>query len=197
VSHFGTANIIDQYHMAAKSAITHEFRRGKVDGDGSCLYTSFRHVNDILKSMDNKRLRSMVADYILKHPNLHLSALESGTRYRTVEEYCSQIEKHNLWGGEPEIRALVMLSRKLIRLVSKTKTAQREYVINIFDYGEDIESFKECVYILYDEEKKHYDPLYVINKENSKEELRIFQRDDETVSELLSKFIQEELHGKK
>ncbi len=183
--------------MDEKSAITHEFRRGKVDGDGSSLYTSFRHVNDILKSMDNKRLRSMVADYILKHPNLHLSVLQSGTLCKTVEEYCFKIKKQNLRGGEPEIRALSMLSHKLIRLVSKTKTAQNKYSINIFDYGEDIESFKECVYILYDQEKKHYDPLYVINKENSKEELRIFQRDDETVSELLSKFIQEELHGKK
>jgi hypothetical protein len=120
--------------------------------------------------MDNKGLRSMVADYIRKHPNLHLSVLQSGTLCKTVEEYCFKIKKHNLWGGEPEIRALSMLFRKLIRLVSKSKTVQGKYVINILNYGEDIESFKECVYILYDEENKHYDPLYVINKENSKEE---------------------------
>jgi len=90
-----------------------------------------------------------------------------------------------------------MVSRKLIRLVSRTKTAEGKYVINIWTYGEDIESFKECVHILYDEENKHYDPLYLINKENSEEELTIFQRDDETVSCLLSKFIEEEMHGKK
>jgi len=135
--------------------------------------------------MNNTRLRSMVADYIRKHPNLHLSAVES------------EIEKHNLWGDEPEIRALVMLSRIIIRLVYKTKTVQGEYAINILNYGEDIESFKECVYILYDEENKHYDPLYLINKQNSDEKLTIFQRNDETVSELLGTFIREQLHGKK
>jgi hypothetical protein len=197
VSHFGRANIIDQYHMAAKSAITHEFRRGKVDGDGSCFYTSFRHVNDILKSMDNKRLRSMVADYIRNHENLHLSVLQSGTLCKTVEEYCFKIEKHNLWGGEPEIQALSMLSHKLIRLVTKSKTVQDKYFINILNYGEHVESFKECVYIFYDAENKRYDPLYLINKQNSDEKLTIFQRHDKTVSELLGKFIREQLHGKK
>jgi hypothetical protein len=139
----------------------------------------------------------MVADYIRKHQYLHLTVLQSGTQCETVEAYCSKIEKGKLWGGEPEIRALAMLSHTLIRVVWKTKPVQGKYNITILNYGEDEESFKECVYILYDEENKHYDPLYVINKEDPHEKLTIFQCYDGTVSELLGKFIQEELHGEK
>jgi hypothetical protein len=137
-----------------------------------------------------------VADYIRKHENLHLAILQSGTSCKTVEEYCTQIEKHNLWGGEPEIRALVMLSRTQIRLISRTKSDQGGYITNILDYGEDEETFKERVYILYDEENKHYDPLYVINKD-SHEQLTIFSSNNELVDELLEKFIREEFGGNK
>jgi hypothetical protein len=183
--------------MKETSAATHEFCRGKVDGDGSCLYTSFRYVNGSIDAIDNKRLRILVANFIREHKNLHPEVLESGTSCKTVEEYCTEIEKHNLWGGEPEIRALTMISRTLIRLVSRTKTAQGKYVTTILNYGEDVELFKECVFILYDQENKHYDPLYVINKENLVEKLTIFRRDDEEVSKLLGKFIREELHCKR
>jgi len=137
-----------------------------------------------------------VADYIRKHENLHLAILQSGTSCKTVEEYCTQIEKHNLWGGEPEVRALAMLSRTQIRLIYKTKSDQGGYITNILNYGEDKETFKERVYILYDEENKHYDPLYVINKD-SHEQLTIFSSNDELVDELLEKFIREEFGGNK
>jgi hypothetical protein len=183
--------------MAVKSATNNEFHRGKVDGDGSCLYSSFRYVNGIVDSIDNTRLRCMVADYIRKHEYLHLTVLQSGTQCKTVEAYCSKIEKDNLWGGEAEIRALAMLSHKLIRVVWKTKPVQGNYSINILNYGENEESFKECIYILYDEEKKHYDPLYVINKEEPHEKLTIFQCYNGIISQLLDKFIREELYGKK
>jgi len=183
--------------MAAIPATTHEFRRGKVDGDGSCLYTSFRHANGMFDSINNQLLRYLVANYIRNDESLHLSVLESGTQYKTVEEYCNQIEKHNLWAGEPEVQALAMLFHKLIRLVSKTKTAQGKCVINILNYGENMELFKECVYILYDEEKKHYDYLYVVNTQNMNEISTIFQRDDEAVANLINNFVREELQGKK
>ncbi len=177
--------------------MTYEFCRGKVDGDGSCLYTSCRYVNGSFDGIDNKRLRILVADYIREHKNLHPAVLESGTSCKTVEEYCNKIEKHNLWGGEPEVRALAMISRILLRLVSRTKTAQGKYVTTILNYGEHMESFKQCVFILYDEENKHYDPLFMINKQDSNEKLTIFRRDDEEVSKLLGKFIREELHCKR
>ena len=182
--------------MKAASATTPKFCRVEVPGDGSCLYTSFRHVNGSLNTIDNKKLRSMVADYIRKHENLHLTALQSGTSCKTVKDYCDQIEKNNLWGGEAEIRALAMLGRIVIRLVSMTRTDQGKIKINILNYGEDVESFKDCVYILYDDKHKHYDPLCVINKDISSETTTIFKRDDETIRNLLDQFSQKELHGK-
>jgi hypothetical protein len=111
-SHFPRENIIYQYHMDEKSTATHEFHRGKVDGDGSSLYKSFQFVNGTGGTMDNKGLRSMVADYIFNHKYLHLSVLESGTHCKNGEKYCSQIEKHNSWGGEPEIQSLAMHGKK-------------------------------------------------------------------------------------
>jgi hypothetical protein len=169
--------------LGIQSATTHQFCRGKVEGDGSCLYSSFRYVNRTRDAIDNK------------HENLHLAILRSGTSCKTVEEYCTQIEKYNLWGGEPEVRALAMLSRTQIRLISRTKSDQGGYITNILNYGEDEEAFKECVYILYDEENKHYDPLYVINKEDSREQLTIFSLDEKIVDELLEKFIRQEFGG--
>jgi len=73
----------------------------------------------------------MVADYIRKHEYLHLTVLQSGTQCETVESYCSKIEKGKLWGGEPEIRALAMLSHTLIRVVWKKKPVQGKYNITI------------------------------------------------------------------
>jgi hypothetical protein len=179
--------------MATPSATTHAFCRGKAADDGSCLYTSFRDVDDISNTTDNQQLRSMVATYIREHKNLHSVVLQTGVH--CVEDYCYKIEKGNLWGGEPEIRALTMLGRILICLVWIKPTAQDD--ICILNYGEDKNSFKECVYILYDEANKHYDPLCVINKQDPNEKMTIFPRDDKTIAALLSRFIREELHGEK
>ena len=183
--------------MGTLSATTHEFHREIIDHDDSCLYTSMRYVNGTLNAMVNKRLRSMVADYIRKNTNLHSAVLERGTTCKTIADYCNQIEKGKLRGGEPEVRALATLCRILIRLVTMTKTVQGNVNITISNYGEHEESFKECVYILYDEENQHYDPLYVINKENPDEKLTIFGRNDQAVLNLLCKFIREEFHGER
>jgi hypothetical protein len=169
-----------------KSAATHEFRYGMVNGDGSSLYTSFRYLNGILNKTDDDRLRSIVTDFLHKNKALYHEDLGSGIECKT-----------DRWGDELELEALAMLYQKLIRLVSKTKNAQGKYVTNILNYGQYTQSFKECIYILYDEEKKYYQPLYLINKQNTDEKFTTFQCDDETVSELLAKFIREELHGKK
>ncbi len=179
-----------------RSALTHEFRRGKVEHDVSCLYSSFRYVNGTWDTIDNKRVRSLVVDRILINNNLYTAASERCNRYTTVEDYCEQIKKGKLRGGKPEVRALSMIARIIIRQVSIAKNNQGNIHVTISNYGEEAKSFSECVYILYDEETKHYDPMYVVNKVNLAE-TTIFKRDDATVLELLRKFIREELHGKK
>jgi hypothetical protein len=183
--------------MAVKSATSNEFHRGKVDDDSSNLCTAFRYVNGTLSTIDNKRLGSLVADYILNKEDLHRSVLDSNRKYKTIKDYCDQIKKGNLSGGKFELQALAMIGRLVVSVVSMTKTDQGNVNIKIVNYGEHVESFKECVYILYDEENKQYDPLYVINKEDPQEKLTIFERDDDAISKLLDKFIREELHGKK
>jgi hypothetical protein len=178
------------------SALTHEFRRWEVKHDGSCLYSSFRYVTGNWNTMNNQRVRSQVADRILMNNNLHTAALERCNRYTTVEDYCEKIQKGKLRDDELEVRALSMIGRILVRQVSIAKNNQGNNRITIWNYGEEARSFEECVYILYDEENKHYDPMYLVNKVNL-DETTIFKPDDVTVLELLRKFIREELHGKK
>jgi hypothetical protein len=173
------------------TATKHEFCREQVDDDGSSLYTSFRYVTGNLDRVNNKSLRLQVADYIRGREKLHSLILESNTKYKTVKDYCNQIEKGNLSGGEFELHALAMLGKLVIRVVSITLD------IKVLNYGEHAESYKECVYILYDEEKNHYAPLYIINKENLDEKSTIFQREDQMIRNLLDVFIQKDIYGKK
>jgi hypothetical protein len=154
-------------------------------------------VNRTLSTIDNKRLRSLVADYILIKEDLHRPVLDNNRKYKTIKDYCDQIKKGNLPGSKFELQTLAMIAHLVICVISMTKTDQGNINTKTLNFGAHVESFKECVYILYDEENKHYDPLYVINKEDPHEKLTIFEHDDDTVSELLVKFIREELHGKK
>ncbi|CAF3737355.1 unnamed protein product [Rotaria sordida] len=136
----------------------------------------------------------MVIDYIRKRENWHCLALKHATNCKNIKDYCDKIEKGDLQNDELEFRALAMLCCLLIRVFSITKTLEGNININVLNYGEHIESFTECIYILYDEENKHYDPLYAINKQKPDENITIFKRDDETIVQLVYIFLQEEFH---
>ncbi|CAF1081713.1 unnamed protein product, partial [Rotaria sordida] len=136
----------------------------------------------------------MVIDYIRKREDLHCLALKHATNCKNIKDYCDKIEKGDLQNDELEFRALAMLCCLLIRVFSITKTLEGNININVLNYGEHIESFTECIYILYDEENKHYDPLYAINKQKPDENITIFKRDDETIVQLVYIFLQEEFH---
>lgn len=60
-------------------------------------------------------------------------------------------------------------------------------------YGEEDPQRTNYVCILYDEQNIHYDPLYVINIENPKDEETIFRLDDDTIRQCLRDFIYQEL----
>jgi hypothetical protein len=182
--------------MKEKSAVTHQFCRGKVDDDSSCLYSSFRYVNGTWDTIDNKRIRSQVADRIRKNKDLRSEVSLSDTDCKTVEEYCEKIVKHNLKGSETEIKALAMVSHLQIRLVYIMKNDQGKYTSNILYYGNN-ENFRECACIIYDKENEHYDPLYISDMEDSCKPLTLFSRDDESIDRLLEKFINDEFRGKK
>ncbi|CAF2740304.1 unnamed protein product [Rotaria sp. Silwood2] len=176
------------------STVTYNLRRQKIDENNSSLFESVRYANGNMDAIDNKRLFSLVVDYIGKNENLHYYVLERNTSCKTIKDYCIKIEKGNLQGGEAELRALSMLCRLLICIVSIKKTPEGSININFTNYGEHVKSFHECIYLLYDEENQHYDALYAVNIQNQNEKITIFKRNDEVVLKLLDKFIREEIH---
>jgi hypothetical protein len=183
--------------MAAKSALTHEFRRGTADGNGSCLFASISYVNDFAHQTNSQRLRSVVADRIHKNKDLHPLVLESNAECKTIEDYCTRLKADNVYGGEIELQVAAIVCYLVIHVVSMKKTVYGNSIINIVNYGKDTKLSKECAYILYDEDNQRYNPLYVVNKHNSIEILTIFPRHDRVVLELLKKFIQKEFGGMK
>jgi hypothetical protein len=175
---------------------THEFCRDKDVSDNGCLYKSFRFLNGTLESSNNKDLRCMVANYILKRENSDSLALKTDGKYKTVKDYCNEIKKGKLYGGKAELQALAMISKLVIHVVSIIKTIDGRIDIKVLNYGEDKEVRRDSIYLLYDEEKTQYNPLYVINKEDSCKKLMIFSpNDDESAGEILEKFLREEFGG--
>jgi len=61
-------------------------------------------------------------------------------------------------------------------------------------YGQDNHLASKCIYIYYN--GSHYDPLYLMNKKNTNEIETYFDPNDQTVNDLLKKFIKEKLHRK-
>jgi hypothetical protein len=146
---------------------------------------------DLMEKL-NYALRSRVANYIRDHEEMHETVINSTDRRYPVAKYCSLIKRGKLWGGAPELRILSNLYNTLICLISLEKDKGKPCV-RIFCYGEDNPTATRCTFILYDEEKGHYDPLYVVNTQNPDEKETIFERNDKTVIELLKKFIQDDL----
>jgi hypothetical protein len=205
--------------MTEISATTHKFCRAEVPGDNTCLFWCgllvfklfFLHIItedlfniclteslvqdlfewDVMKAV-NYALRARVTKYIREHEDIHDIVINSTDRCYPVEEYCSLIEDGELWGGAPELWILSNLYNTLICVISLEKDNGKPCV-HISCYGEDNPTATRCTFILYDKEKGHYDPLYVVNTQNLNEKETIFERNDKTVVELLKKFIKEDL----
>jgi hypothetical protein len=204
--------------MGKISAITHKFCRGKVPGDGTCLYWCILLVRqllskeifgedlskillteilieqeftgDLLKEM-NEGLRIEVAEYIRNHPEMHDMVLNTDTKYEDVVGYCSAIEQGKLWGGDPELKALSDLYNIIICVIDPRKVTKKNCLIPSY-YGERNPLATECVYIYFDGED-HFDPLYLVNMENLDEKETIFDPNDQMRNDLLKKFIKETL----
>lgn len=155
---------------------THEFRIEKINGNASSLLASIRKANEYPDRINNKYLCSMVSEYISKYTSLN-----------------SVVSKY---GDEIQLQALSILCRLVICIVTARKTIDGSIHIDKKKYGESIESLEECIYILYDEAHKHYDPLYVINLENL-QKVKVFQRNDEATEKLLNIFLKKQFNCKK
>jgi hypothetical protein len=192
--------------MGKISVGTHKFGIKKVPGDRKCLYWSFLvgivpilkdifgdvpFTEDLMKVL-NDGLRMLVADYIRCHVEMHEQILKSFPKYQTIEKYCSATEQGKLWGGQPELKALSDLYNILICVINPKKIIKKN-CLSPWYYGEDNQLAKKCIYIFYNG-TDHYDALRVMNMKNKNEIETIFDPNDQTVNDLLRKFIKEELH---
>ncbi|CAF1342895.1 unnamed protein product, partial [Rotaria sordida] len=118
------------------------------------------------------------------------SKFDAEVKSKAVKIYYDKIKKGKLQTDELLIRALAKVCRLVIYVVSIVKLQQNNTNINIRKYCEDIDSYKECICILYDEEKKHYDAICMVKKAYGQEEIKPFQRDGATFK-LFCKFILE------
>ena len=190
--------------MTKASSDTHEFCRKKVPGDDKCLFWSFLFammpyfqeiVGDIQFSNElmvvlNEALRVQVADYIRRHPELHGEILLTVDDYQTMEEYYSDLEQGELWGGEPELKALSNLYGVIICVINPTIITKQNCVLPLY-YGADESTASKCIYIHHNGD--HYEPLYLVNKKNPKEIERRFDPNDSSVNTILKEFITAEI----
>jgi len=187
------------------SARTHKFCRGKAPGDRKCLFWSFLDVmkpfliavlgnvlfeRDLMEAL-NEDLRVRVADYIRSHTEMHYMVLASAFGYKTVEQYCSDIMQVKLLAGEPELHALSSLYNILICKIDLINI-RGDKCLSPSYYGEKNTLATQCVYIYYNG-RDHFDPLFIKNRTNPNEKETMFDPNDETVNDLLRKFIKEEL----
>jgi hypothetical protein len=183
--------------MGTISAGEYQFRRGEAPGDGTCLFWSALAVFKLpSEEIYNEDLRIQVANYIRDHPDLHGWVLYSG-RYETVEEYCSSLEQGDLFAGDIELKVLSKLFNTVICVIFITKQGKEKKVWSSY-YGSDNPLATKCVYIhceeLFRKKKEgHYEPMYLMDMQNSNEKETIFDPDDDTVNQLLRKFIKEVL----
>ncbi|CAF4839265.1 unnamed protein product [Rotaria sp. Silwood1] len=134
-------------------------------------------------------------NYISQDEELKSLAVASVEGCQNFEDYKSRITG-GLWGGEFEISTLAKTHEKLIILAS-IEYIHGELDWKISYYDTESNPLSECIYVLFDEKLRHFDPLVVINKIDSKEKFKIFKRGDQTIRNLLIRFIRENFNYKK
>ncbi|CAF1364049.1 unnamed protein product [Rotaria sp. Silwood1] len=177
------------------SEVTHKFRREEADPDGSCLFWSVGYLVGSLKNSTVEDICKAMLNYISQDEELKSLAVASVEGCQNFEDYKSRITG-GLWGGEFEISTLAKTHEKLIILAS-IEYIHGELDWKISYYDTESNPLSECIYVLFDEKLRHFDPLVVINKIDSKEKFKIFKRGDQTIRNLLIRFIRENFNYKK
>jgi len=181
--------------MSDISEETHEFRQGNV----SCLFSTIRYLLQIKNTIDDKRLRELVNDKILQIKKLSKTNLSNDTNENNevIKKTFDQIKQVKTTDNENELEALVLLYQIIFSVVFVTKNDQIASSVYVHYYGRNSLSLQRCVYIIYDETSKHYDPLYLFNKSNPNEPMTIFDCENNIIKILLRKFFKEHLKCKK
>ncbi|CAF1009851.1 unnamed protein product [Adineta steineri] len=183
-------NIISTIQHVATNE-THEFRVGELPGDDQSLYASVAFQLDRSKMINVKCLRKNVADVIRSHTDTDDIHVPSSSDYQNREDYRLMVAAGIISGSEPERNGLSYLyPDTLFCIISKPNKNNNAPCIDT--YVRDVSSYKKCIIILYDEASDIFKPLYLYNKVNHEEEKTNLKYDD-TVKNLLRKFIQNKL----
>lgn len=96
----------------------------EIQADGHCLYRAISHqiqyYNNEGNEFDYMKLRQLAAKYMREHKEdfIYFIDMENGdvmddARY---EEYCKKVENSSEWGGQVELRAIVNVLQRPIRI---------------------------------------------------------------------------------
>lgn len=193
--------------MKEKPVETHEFRCEDVPRDGNCLFWALlvllmaylkRIFGNIpfsqeLKNVLNKAFRVQAIDYILSHHHLQKDILEAFPQYKSIKKYCSKLEKGELWGGQPELIALSNYYNIIICVINPELATTQRGILPLY-YGEDNPLALKCIYISH--VGNHYEPLYLVNKNNPRDIETMFDPNDPLVNDILRKFVRNKTNRK-
>ncbi|UJR09685.1 hypothetical protein I4U23_013917 [Adineta vaga] len=167
------------------------FHRGFVEDNRFSLYSAFQYVNVSLNTITKERLLELLADRILLCKRLHPIVEKHKSSGESIQKYCNRIKKGKLPSGELALQALSILAGIIIRLVSIKEDDQGNVDALQKTYNDGYESTKDCVYMLYDEIKTQYYPLYFVDEENPTEKKTIFDRNDPKMLQFFEKYVKE------
>lgn len=183
------------------SEAKHKFFSESVKGDGSCFFWSLKYLLHFLKIASTQHLREITAYFIEKNENLHafipepieededilVKAPVCIEKCNRIDNYCSQIRK-KLYAGEPEYVATAALYQKQIIVIVMNDKGDKSFG-RCDRYGD--EKLSECIYLQLDESSKHFEPLYISNKKNRDEKIKVFPCNNSSVQKLLKAYIEE------
>ena len=178
--------------MSDISEETHEFRQGTL----GCLYLTLIAVLQVGSNIDKKRLRALVKDKIRQNQQRSESLSHDTDKNNSIsEDTCNQVTHIKQTDEENELKALVSLCKKIICVIFITK--EKDVITSVFAQYYGINSlFQKCVYLIYDETKKAYLPLYLFDNNNPDQLITVFDRKHRTIPILLKNFFKQDLKCK-
>lgn len=137
-----------------------------VDADNSCLFSSIAYLLDDNFDENSKlKYRQLLINYL---ENIEIDIATLGT---SKEDYINQMLDINTWGGAIEL--------KLFSEIFQTEIVSFDIQFNRADiFGQD-KNYINRIFVLYN--GIHYDPLVMATTEDTKDDLKIFDKSDDNI----------------
>ncbi|CAF3395732.1 unnamed protein product [Rotaria sp. Silwood1] len=186
ISNINPDNLISIQASTGAREIIQKFVRKDAFGGGDCLFSSLCNVLGIADKITIKDLRKQVADFNRQPGKIDEDWLLN-TTWKTVDQYCDEMENTTAWGGEPEIRAIAELYKIIIRVLNVN--SEKCYV-SVSEFPTNQTSFDRCCYIILNND--HYESLHLRTDNNLNDERSIFDSNDEEIKKRIRDFIAKE-----